>query len=169
MKLILNLVILSIVVFVISRLWSIRNNFSFDRQIMMPNYSYTDDGNYIFAQGSWISTTDLAEPLQTINFECQKKTMTCISVDSTLSQNNTYLSGHVEYIDIDKWNDEEIVSFPSIFGCVDYTYRIDRKAKTIVSQRTTINTEGTCKAFQKEPIILTLGDGEKRIMMNKGN
>ena len=136
------------------------------KSILLPPYSLTDSvEGLITASGSWISTTELANPIQTIQIECWKDFGHCWIMDSSLS-NEKYLSLGSSIEKIAKWTDEAIETVPSTTaaGCVEYFYRIDRRSRVVTSTRRTVdNKTGLCEGIQKEPIIMHLGNGLERL------
>lgn len=66
----------------------------------------------------------------------------------------------------DKLASEVIETVPSEtgFGCVEYTYRLDRRSETVTSTRRTVdNTNEICEGIQDEPIVSKLGNGCERV------
>lgn len=135
---------------------------------LLPNYSFTDLGEdgLIIAKGSWISTIDLAFPIQTIYLECWKQFNHCWIIDATFDEETKYLSLGSEVKEINRWDRNAIETVPSKTPaeCVEYLYRIDRRSQTVTSVRNTIdNTSELCQGIQKEPIISHLADGNKKL------
>lgn len=117
------------------------------------------------ASGSWISATPLAQPLQTVSIECWKDFNYCWFITSTIDEKSGYISQFSNIEEIAVWTDDKIETVPSQtgFACVEYVTRINRKEKTITSTRTTLLTTGPCDGVDKEPIVLQLGDGYRRV------
>lgn len=144
---------------------------------LLPPYHFYDskddssDG-LVTASGSWISSqTDLAFPVSTLNIECWKEFGHCWVADATIMDNN-YLSSGLTLKEIQYWNDDFIETKPSDpgAGCVEETYRLDRRSKTAsYTRRTVDNKTGFCEGIQNEPITATLGDGLKRIEIYRNN
>lgn len=143
------------------------------KRILLPNYFYYDslytakeqpNDYYVSVKGSWISDTELADPIQTINLFCYKPTMECTLTDATVQESNSFfLSTNTDTLEISQWKENVISTKPKIFACVDYIYQIDRKKEMVTSIRRTTSTSGACNGVKSEPIIMTLGDGYKRI------
>lgn len=136
---------------------------------LLPPYSFYDSGDLVTAQGSFLSTTYLANPVQTSYIRCWKDFNTCWIAESTVSDNN-FLSTNLDVQDIRYWNDDFIETEPytPLAGCVEESYRIDRRSKTVnYTRRTLVSKEELCKGVQKEPITATLGDGLKRLEIYK--
>jgi hypothetical protein len=135
--------------------------------VVMGNYSYTETGDLVDAQGSWLTPdTNLANPLQTVEIQCWQRFGYCFVNYAELNEGN-YLSVNSEIYEIDRWADDIIQSKPNKLGCVEYQLTLNRRAETVTNIRHTIdNTTEFCKEMSKDPITLTLGDGYKRIMQN---
>ncbi|MDO9027971.1 MAG: hypothetical protein Q7U68_03825 [Candidatus Roizmanbacteria bacterium] len=144
--------------------------------ITLPPYTFYDSAKegsdgLVTAEGSWISTnSDLAFPLSTMNIECWKKYGNCWIADATIFKYN-YLSSGLNLKEIKYWNNDFIETKPSIplLKCVEETYRIDRRSETVTYIRKTINQEGLCEGYSKEPITAILDDGLKRIELYEKN
>ena len=111
----------------------------------------------VTATGSFLSTTNLAFPVQTTEIQCWQEFNYCWIADATLSKDN-YLSTGLDLQEIQYWTDDYIQTKPSNpgGGCVEENYRLDRKSKTVTYTRRTIdNKTGLCKSVQEEPIIAT--------------
>jgi len=146
------------------------------KRIFLPSYSYTDslyphsssssqpEDISVGVKGSWLSDTELADPIQTVDIFCFKPSMQCTMTDAAIQESNSFFfSTNTSILEIDRWTEREIVTVPNRFACVEYVYKIDRKSETTSSiRRTTNNTSGLCNGIQKDPIVMTLGDGYKR-------
>lgn len=129
------------------------------------------DDSLVTAQGSWISTTNLAFPLSSVKIECWKDFGHCWIADGTIMDNN-FLSVGLDLKEISIWNEDFIETKPSkpLLGCVEETYRLDRRSKVVTFTRRTIdNTSESCKGISDEPIVSKLGDGLERIETYKKN
>ncbi len=136
------------------------------KQINMASYSFNDsiDG-LVTASGSWISTTDLAFPLSTVKLECWKDFGHCWIADATIMDND-YLSVGLGLEEIARWDKDYIETKPSkpLMGCVEESYRLDRRSKVVTYTRSTVNnTTGACVGVSKEPNVSKLGDGLERL------
>lgn len=136
------------------------------KRINMAPYSFNDsvDG-LVTASGSWISTTDLAFPLSTVNIECWREFGHCWFADATI-MDNSYLSVGLNLEEISRWDNDYIETKPSkpLMGCVEESYRLDRRSKVVTYTRRTVdNTTGMCEGVSEEPIVSKLGDGLERL------
>lgn len=135
------------------------------RRINMAEYTFTDSGgDLVTATGSWISTSDIAFPLSTAEIDCWKDFGHCWMADATI-MDNEFLSVGMKLHEIAEWNDDYITTKPSqpLLGCVEETYRFDRKRKVVTYTRSTVDTSGLCEGMSKEPIVARLGDGLERL------
>lgn len=142
---------------------------------LLPSYYFgdlKDNGidSLVTAKGSFLSTTDLAFPIQTMEIQCWKEFNHCWFSDATVNDN--FLSTGLDLQEIQYWTDDFIETKPtsSAAGCVEESYRFDRRSKTVTYTRRTLdNKTGLCEGVQGEPITATLGDGLKRLEMYKKN
>ena len=141
---------------------------------LLPSYYFSDlresglDG-LVTAEGSFLSTTDLAFPVQTSHIECWQEFNHCWFADATLSENN-FLSTGINLQEIKYWTDDFIETKPtsSAAGCVEDSYRLDRRSKTVTYTRRTLNNKtGICEGIQEEPITASMGDGLERLEIYK--
>jgi hypothetical protein len=163
---------------IIEGVWIYFSNNLVNRIDMAP-YQFIDlknsnpsDDSLVTAQGSWISTTNLAFPLSTVKIECWKDFGHCWIADGTIMTESNYLSVGLNLEEIAEWNGDYITTKPSkpFFGCVEETYRLDRRSKVVTYTRRTVdNTSESCKGVLKEPIVSKLGDGLERIKTYKKN
>lgn len=155
-----------------------------ENKISMGTYSFSDsvDG-LVTAEGSWISTTQLAFPLSTAYIECWKEFGHCWIADATIMDfeenslpspfsklfKDNFLSVGLNLKEIAVWNDDFIETKPSVplMGCVEESYRLDRRNKVVTYTRKTIKTTDTCEGVLKEPIVSKLGDGLERLRIYK--
>lgn len=169
----------AVLLFVIALLegWYIYSTYDLKNRILLPSYSYTDslypqsssssqpEDISVGVKGSWLSDTELADPIQTVDIFCFKPSMQCTMTDAAIQESNSFFfSTNTTTLEIARWDEREIVTVPNRFSCVEYVYKIDRKSETTSSIRRTINnSSGLCNGVQGEPIVMTLGDGYKRI------
>jgi len=164
-------------------LW-VFNTVNFENKISMGAFSFNDsDDRLITAQGSWISTTQLAYPLSTAKIECWKEFGHCWIADATImdfeeytlpsplskifKHSNLYVGLNLKEIAV--WNDDFIETKPYVplSGCVEEIYRLDRRSKVVTYTGNTIKTTDTCDSVSKESIVSKLGDGFERLRIYK--
>lgn len=139
------------------------------KRISMSPYSFNDsvDG-LVTAEGSWISPIKLAFPLSSVKIECWRDFGYCWFADGTIMDNN-YLSVGLDLKEIEEWTDEYIQTKPSkpLMGCVEESYRLDRRSQVVTYTRRTVDTADICEGVSEEPIVAKLGDGYERIKLYK--
>lgn len=136
--------------------------------VFMSNYGFSEVDGLVTAHGSWVSpTSDLANPLQTVEIECFRQLGHCFSYTAELSEGN-YLSVSSELYEIETWGDDAVITKPNEFKCVEYQLTLNRRSKTVTNIRHTIDNKSEfCVGTQDEPITLTLGDGDQRVQKYK--
>lgn len=102
-------------------------------RIGMSPYSFNDsvDG-LVTAEGSWISSIQLAFPLSSVKIECWKDFGYCWIADGTIMDND-YLSVGLDLKEISEWTNDYVQTKPSkpLMGCVEESYRLDRRSKVV--------------------------------------
>lgn len=157
-----------LIIAVLEGVWIYFSSNLANRMLMAP-YSFNDSvEGLVTADGSWISSTQLAFPLSSVKIECWKEFGYCWIADGTIMDND-YLSVGLELKQISEWTNDYIQTKPTspLAGCVEESYRLDRRSKVVTYTRNTLKTTGTCEGISKEPIISKLGDGLERIRMYK--
>lgn len=120
-----------------------------------PGVRFADD--YVSAEGSWISDTNLANPIQSSKITCLRDSMLCFESRGQLSEE--YLVVDTNLFDVETWNEREIVTKPDDAACTRYIMRLDRIQKQVTATRTTEKKEGCTLDLDDKPIHLYLGDG----------
>lgn len=138
-----------------------------ENSIMLPSYifsDYTETGDSLVgASGSWISDTELANSLQTVDIDCWKDWGYCVENVGEIFEGN-FLSVSSNLHTIIKWDKSEIITKDeTAAGCVEYQITFDRIQKKVTSLRTTKSTSGLCEGVGQEPMALYLGDGYTRL------
>ena len=148
--------------------WFIYKSFGLENRII-PLHSFIFNNGlveqgfadtYVSAEGTWISDTSLANPIQSSSITCLRDSMLCIEARGEIS-NDGYLITDTNLFDIGTWNEREIVTKTddSAAGCTRYIMRFDRIQKQVIATRTTIKNTDECAGVDNEPIHLYLGDG----------
>lgn len=169
-----------LIIAILEGLW-IYYSSNLENTIDMGGYSFNDsiDG-LVTAEGSWLSTTQLAFPLSTAHIECWRDFGHCWIADATIMNfeknsltsklfKDNFLSVGLNLKEIAVWNDDYIETKPSspLLGCVEETYRLDRRNKVVTYTRKTIKTTDMCEGVLKEPMVSKLGDGFDRLNLYK--
>ena len=157
-----------LIVLALAEGWFIYMTYNVEKRII-PLHSFifhnslTEQGfadTYVSAEGTWISDTGLANPIQSSSISCLRDSMVCVEARGEVS-NDGYLIVDTNLFDIGTWNEREIVTKPddSAVGCTRYIMRFDRIQKQVTATRTTIKNTDECSGIDKNPIHLYLGDG----------
>lgn len=155
-----KIIIIMLILAVIVEGWIIYESMKIEKRIMLGGYSFYNSGNYVSAEGTWISDTKLAAPLQSSKIICLKDSMLCTEAIAQITDGELLFVNN-ELSNIDTWNEKEIVTKPLDYGCARYITRFDLVQEQVTSTRTTIKTTDGCEFMSPEPIHLYLGDGFK--------
>ncbi len=134
------------------------NSYIFHNGDEWINAGYAD--NYVAAEGTWISDTTIANPIQSSYITCLRDSMKCIEARGEISSDG-YLIVNSFLFDVETWNKNEITTKPddSALGCTRYTMRLDRIQKQVTATRiTTDTTSGRCNKVDKKRMHLLLSD-----------
>jgi hypothetical protein len=152
---------------IICKLWNPEKNIIPNRNFMysdLSEHGYED--NFVSVEGTWISDTDLYNPIQSSVINCWKDMGICVESKGYLSDN--YLFSDSEFYEIDIWNEKEIISkLDDSALCTSYIFRINRVQKQATLTRTIRSTEGDCSGISEDAMHLYLTDGLKA--WNKNN
>jgi hypothetical protein len=115
--------------------------------------------SYITASGTWVfeDGTEQGMPLQKSKIVCSRDKGIC-SVATTRVGVGGQLQVDNDIYEIERWDNNELVTKPLDFMCVRYVLRINRLQKTVKLFRTTISYEDTCKGVEKRDYTLKLVD-----------
>lgn len=131
----------------------------------LPNYSFTDGGNYISAYGSWISDSRnglfASIPVNTTNIECDQLRGICVEARAITDKkivDNRILTQSLEY-QIKSWTPQEITAvYEGRAGT--FEIRIDKMKRVV----TMIETEKAgIEGARALPAHAHLGDGQEAI------
>lgn len=133
-------------------------DYSEKHSLIMPTYFFHDGGDWVTAEGTWLSDTKLADASQTTQLSCRKNDGYCHEVIAAIRRG--FLSLYDTYWEIENWAPEKITFKENNSAiCVSYNYFIDLKNETVTSIRTTKTPklEG-CEDIMNEPIHMHLGN-----------
>jgi hypothetical protein len=118
---------------------------------------------YASVKGTWTITNDeAAYPFQVSNFQCDKSRKSCTEATGTVD--GLALHVDIEFHEIERWDDYEIVTKPRDTQCTRYVVRFNRAQQQLTATRSTIrNTEG-CEGVEKRELHLVLADGVDVVM-----
>jgi hypothetical protein len=103
----------------------------------------------------------MASPEQTSNITCDRALAVCREARASITRRGAtrLLAVDVYTYEIERWNDEEIVTKPLQFGCTGTMHRWIRSARSVTGVRSTTSNEGSCRAFERLETALVLEDG----------
>jgi len=119
---------------------------------------------FVSADGTWtVAGEDLPSSEQTSSISCDRSQAVCRESTARVSRSGTarLLSVDVYTYEIERWNDEEIVTKPLQFGCSGTMHRWIRSEKSVTGVRRTTSNEGSCRAFERREAQLVLEDGNE--------
>jgi len=127
-------------------------------------FVYTDQwaAGYVSASGTWvIAGEEQSFPQQTSKFDCDRRNGTCTEVTAILTSDGGggRLSIDTDTYEIERWDEQEIVTKPLQFGCTRYVKRISRLQKTASGIRSTTKADAGCKGMDLDEKYLKLADG----------
>jgi len=136
------------------------------KPIGLPSsFVYTDDwdSGFFSASGTWMMTGGVASPEQTSEIKCWRERGICVQAQAEISHlnSNPFLGVSFETIQIERWDNVEIVTKPMDFFCMRYVYRVNRIQKSVSGIRTTISKDKQCENYDQSDKYLTLADGGK--------
>lgn len=135
--------------------------------VSLPNlfvYLSDWDEGYVSANGTWALVNETqAIPEQAVTLECFRESRVCAEATALIMRtlDTPGVSVDIDWYDIERWDDKEIVTKPKEFGCTRYIRRINRIQKSVTGVRSTISTEGSCKGMEAKDLFMTLADGVK--------
>ena len=119
--------------------------------------------SYVEVSGTWImENEESGNPVQTSRVTCYKAWNACLeSTASIVPGTSADLDLDHEFLEVERWDDHEIVTKPRDFGCVRYTMRISRSRSSATKLRTTLRTAGICGAVDTKDFRIRMGDGSE--------
>ena len=155
-----------LVMIVFAEGWIIYKTYNLENRVIPLNSFIFNNGlkgyadNYVSSEGTWVSDTELAYPINSSIITCVKSAGFCIEALGQLSSSGNLIVDSTIF-DIQTWNEREIVTSPNLGLCTRYIMRLDRIQKQVTSTRTTIKNVDECVAVDKAPMHLYLEDGLK--------
>ena len=114
------------------------------------------------ADGTWtVAGEPMVWPEQTSNITCDRAQAVCREATALISGKGSsrILTVELYTYEIERWNDEEIVTKPLQFGCTGTVRRWNRTRKSVTGVRSTTSNEGSCREVEREEVDLVLEDG----------
>ena len=133
---------------------------SLERQLVfLPPYIFFGDTQFVMAQGTWTLVNDeQAWPLQTTTIHCHRKWNHCIESTAIVADGER-LSLELNYYEVERWDNLEIVTKPRGLACVRYTLRLSLSQRTVTGLRMTKPAAEGCEFIGKQDIQLRLDNG----------
>ena len=120
-----------------------------------------DSGN-VSADGTWTVAGDaMIWPEQTSTITCERAEAVCREATALISGTGSrrMLTLELRTYEIERWNDEEIVTKPLQFGCTGTVRRWNRTQQSVTGVRSTTSNEGSCRELERVETALVLEDG----------
>lgn len=127
---------------------------------------YTErwDRGVVSADGTWtVAGEPMVWPEQTSNISCDRALAVCREATALISGKGAdrILTVELYTYEIERWNDEEIVTKPLQFGCTGTVRRWNRAGKSVTGVRSTTSNEGSCREVERVEVNLVLEDGNE--------
>jgi hypothetical protein len=129
--------------------------------ISLSNYQFFDEvwDDYVSARGTWVLENDKqAFPLQTTRIHCNRQWNHCVEATAMVMLGH-HLSVDIDYHEVERWDQHEIVTKPSEHLCARYTLRLSRSQKMVTGLRITTTTGKGCESIEKKDLTLRLVSG----------
>ena len=114
----------------------------------------------VSAGGTWTTVNDgQAMPLHTAQIECSRKGKYCVESTAAVGEGNRLILS-MDHEDVERWDDQDIVTKPRDHDCVTETLRLSRSQKTVTRVRTPTTSEA-CRRSDGPNVTLRLESGVK--------
>jgi hypothetical protein len=119
------------------------------------------DRGYVLAQGTWVIAGEAqAWPEQTSTLKCDRALGTCSEATAVVSRGEArVLSVDLDTYEIERWDQQEIVTKPLERGCARYVRRFNRVQQSVSGIRSTISRQGSCASVDNGDKFLVLTNG----------
>jgi hypothetical protein len=129
-----------------------------------------NDG-FVSATGTWAfqNGDKMAWPEQATHISCFRDRSECVEAQAIVSDgtdNKHALSVDLNYYDIERWDDRQIVTKPLEHTCTRYVIRFNRVQKSVTAVRSTISKDAPCEGMSGE-LYIVLSDGFKSSMAHQ--
>lgn len=133
---------------------------------LRPKRVFTErwDRGDVSADGTWTVVGEaMAWPEQTSNITCERAQAVCREATALISGTGSRRTLTIELhtYEIERWNDEEIVTKPLQFGCSGTVRRWNRTQKSVTGVRSVTSNEGRCRELERVELALVLEDGHE--------
>lgn len=143
----------------------------FENRVTLPFFEYEESPPGLEAsfkvRGSFISSSDSDNPVQTSSIYCSKRKGACMELhtffyDSTMDSDETLYN-------VFKWDDDNVIAYNVTPLCSWYLLSFDRKTKQVTEiQFKKPGADRSCWALKDEPVKMLLTDGIKVWKTNSG-
>jgi peptidoglycan hydrolase-like protein with peptidoglycan-binding domain len=130
--------------------------------VQLPSFVFLDEtwAASVSATGTWtIVDGRQAWPLQTTYIECNRKAKSCLESTAVVEEGNQ-LALTMDHEDVERWDDQEIVTKPKDRHCVTETLQLSRSKKSVTRVRIPIISE-PCRRSDGNNVTLRLESGVK--------
>lgn len=132
------------------------------RPVLLPSYTFIVEkwDEQVLAGGTWVSQKEHQEAaLETTTIRCHRKGKRCTESTAVVDENN-HLRLSVEEHEVERWDDQDIVTHVSKGPCGEVRLRISRSQKTAIREQAKTASEG-CPTGQIGQATFRLEDGSK--------
>lgn len=114
----------------------------------------------VSASGTWLSVND-RQPmsLHTAHIECNRKRKYCVESTAMLGEGNQLILS-LDQEEVERWDDQDIITKPNTHQCVTETLHLSRSQKT-VTRRRIANASESCRPSAGQDVTLRLESGAK--------
>jgi peptidoglycan hydrolase-like protein with peptidoglycan-binding domain len=130
--------------------------------VQLPPYAFSADTWDVSAaaSGTWIIVNGRqTTPVQTTKIQCNRAGRRCIESTAVVDEGDQLvLSMNGE--EVERWNEQEIVTKPKVNGCLTETLRLSRSQKT-VTRLVTAGVSEACRNAKAPDAMLQLESGVK--------
>ncbi len=128
--------------------------------VQLPPAVFAGDGweASVSASGTWTTANGREEmSLHTTHIECSRKWNFCLESTAMIGEGNQLILS-MDHEEVERWDDQEIVTKPKERDCVTETLRLSRSQKTVTRVRTRTIGE-PCRRSGGPDVTLRLDDG----------
>jgi len=124
-------------------------------------FGMSEDGNRIFAKGTWQFTSNdmqMLTPIQTSDIRCDKTNQVCAEARALLVNftDEDLLDSQLIVWHVTKWDNNEIIAEDDSAECIAYTLYVNLKTEQITQSRRAKHCYGTAT----QPMTIKLIDGQ---------
>ncbi len=117
----------------------------------LPPFLFTDAmwDQYVSAEGTFVIEGEKqGMPLQTSKITCWRSWNACVEATASIFPSDwSIINVDMDFHEIERWDEHEIVTKPDDKLCVRYSMRISRMQKSVAKLRSTIDQGPACKGI----------------------